>query len=92
MVRLRLVYNLNNLYSLEESLDRIAKASSMRWYGHILRREDNNVLLKALHFELSGRTGKGRPKQTCKKQVQKKMHKNGLVMKEACDRENGERW
>jgi len=30
------------MLSLEESLDRMAKASSMRWYGHVLRREDNN--------------------------------------------------
>jgi len=52
-----------------------------------LRREENNVLLKAMHFELLSRIGKGRPKQTWKKQVQKEMHKNGLVMKDACDRD-----
>jgi len=40
------------MYVLKESLDRMAKASSMRWYGHILRREEDNVLSKALQFEL----------------------------------------
>jgi len=43
--------------------------------------------LKALHFELLGRIGRGRPKQTWKKQVQTKMHKNGLVMKDVRDRD-----
>jgi len=43
------------MLGLEKFLDRMAKASSMLWYGHVLRREDNNVLLKALHFKLLGR-------------------------------------
>jgi len=47
------------MLGLEESLDRMAKASSMRWYGHVLRKEDNNVLLKGLHFELPGSHRKG---------------------------------
>jgi len=75
------------MLGVEESLDRMAKASSMRWYGHVLRREGNNVLLEALHFELLARIGRGRPKQTWKKQEQKEMHKNELVMKDACDRD-----
>jgi len=61
------------MLGLEESLDRMAKASSMRWYGHVLRTEENNVLLKALHFELLGRIGRGQPKQMQKKQIQKEM-------------------
>jgi len=75
------------LWLEEDSIDRMVKADNMRWYGHVLRWESNNVLLKALHFELLGRTGRGWPKQTWKKQVEKKMHKNGLVMENACDRD-----
>jgi len=44
----------------EESLDMLAKASSMRWCGHVLRRKENNVLLKALQFELLSRIGRER--------------------------------
>jgi len=33
------------MLGLEESLDRMAKVSSMWWYGHVLKREDNYVLL-----------------------------------------------
>jgi len=75
------------MLGVEESLVKMVKASSMRWYRHVLRREDNIVLLKALHFQLPGRIRRGRPKQTWKKQVQKEILKNGLVMKDACDRE-----
>ena len=42
---------------IKESLDRMAKASSMRWYGHVLRKEDENVTVKALKFEVSGSRG-----------------------------------
>ena len=68
------------------SLDRMAKASSMRWYGHVLRKEDENVIVKALKFEVSGSRGRRRPKQTWKKQVENEMKKNGLVKEDACNR------
>ena len=58
----------------------------MRWYGNVLRKEDENVIVKALKFEVSGSTRRGRPKQTWKKQVGNEMKKNGLVKEHACDR------
>ena len=50
------------MLDIKESLDRMAKASSMRWYGHILREKDENVIVKALKFEV--RNSRGKPKQT----------------------------
>ena len=41
---------LMDMLGIKESLDRMAKASSMRWYGHVLRKEDENVIVKALKF------------------------------------------
>ena len=64
----------------------MAEASSIRWYGHVLRKEDENVIVKALKFEVSGRRGRGRPKPTWKKQVENEMKKNELVKEDACDR------
>ena len=55
-------------------------------YGHALRKEDENVIVKALKFEVSCSREKGRPKQTWKKQVENEMKKNGLVKEAACDR------
>ena len=75
---------LMDMLGIKESLDRMAKASSMQWYGHVLRKEDENVIVKALKFEVSG--CRGRPKQTWKKQVENEMKKNGLGKEDACDR------
>ena len=47
---------------IKESLHTMAEASSMWWYGHVLRKEDENVKMKDLKFEVSG--SRGRPKQT----------------------------
>ena len=77
---------LMDMLGIKEPLDRIAKASSIRWYGHVLRKEDENVIVKALKFEVSGSRGRGRPKQTLKKQVENEMKKNGLGKEDACDR------
>ena len=77
---------LMDLLGIKDSLDRMAKASSIRWYGHVLRKENENVIVKALKFEVSGSRGRGRPKQTWKKQVENEMKKNGLVKEDACDR------
>ena len=35
---------------------------SMLWYRYVLRKEDKNVIVKALKFEVSGSTGRGRPR------------------------------
>ena len=45
---------LMGMLGIEKSLDRMAKASSTRWYGHVLRKEDENVIVKALKFEVCG--------------------------------------
>ena len=42
-----------DMLGIKESLDRMAKASSMRWYGHVLTKEDENETVKALNFEVS---------------------------------------
>ena len=38
---------LMDMLGIKESLDRMAKASRIRWYGHILRKEHENVIVKA---------------------------------------------
>ena len=49
------------MLGVKEFLERMAKASSMRWYGYVLKK-DENVTVKVLKFEVSG--SRGRPKQT----------------------------
>ena len=42
------------MLGLNETIDQLAMANSIRWYGHALRREDGYVLLRALYFEVEG--------------------------------------
>ena len=53
---------------LNETMDQLT--NSVRWHGHVLRREDGNVLIRALDFEVEDQTNIGRPKTTWKRQVE----------------------
>ena len=52
------------MLGLNETIDQLAVANSVRWYGHVLRREDGHVLRRALDFEVEGQRKKGRPRRT----------------------------
>ena len=78
-----------DMLGIKESLNRMAKVSSMRWYGHVLRK-DKNVIMKALKLEASG--SRGRPKQTWKKKAENETRKNGLVKRMHKIEQNGEAW
>ena len=67
-----------DMLGIKKSLDRMAKASSIWWYGHVLRK-DENVIVKASKFEVSGSRG------TWKKQAENEMKKNGVGKEVACD-------
>ena len=51
---------------LKETLDRMAKANAVKWYVHVIRRDDNNrpILKKAMMLEVNGKRKRGRPKMT----------------------------
>ena len=53
-----------------------------------MRKDNENVVVKALKFEVNGSKGRGRPKQAWKKQVENEMKKYGLVKEDACDQTN----
>ena len=52
------------MLGVSETIDQLAMANSVRWHGHVLRREDGHVLRRALDFEVEGQRKKGRPKRT----------------------------
>ena len=41
----------------------MAKANGVRWYGHVLRRDDGHVLRKVLEFEVKGKRKRRRPRR-----------------------------
>ena len=67
-------------------MDQLAMANSVRWYGHVLSREDGHVLRRASDFEVEGHRKKGRPKRTWKKQVEEESMKVGLRIEDTFNR------
>ena len=45
---------------LKDTLDGLAKAGGVQWYGHVLRRDDGKVFRRALDFKVVGRRGCGK--------------------------------
>ena len=42
----------------------MAKANGLKWYGHMIRKEDGNTLKKETMLEVNGQRKRGRPKMT----------------------------
>ena len=42
------------MLGLNDTIDQLAMASSVCWYGHVLRRENGCVLRRALDLEVEG--------------------------------------
>ena len=51
--------DLKEMLGLKEKALQMAKANGVRWYGHVLRRDDGHVLRKALEFEVRGKRKRG---------------------------------
>ena len=66
------------MLGLNETIDQLAMSNSVRWYGHVLRREDSHVLRRVLHFVIECQRKKGRLKRTWNKQVEEESMKVGL--------------
>ena len=77
---------LMEMLGLKKTLDRMAKANEVRWYGHVIRREDDNILNKAMVIEVNGQRKRERPKMTWKRQVEESVKKVGLKIEETADR------
>ena len=80
------VEDLMEMLGLKETVVQIAKQNKVRWYGHMLRRDDGHVLRKALEFEVKGKRKRGRPKKTWKMQVEKESKSVGLEKEDAMNR------
>ena len=56
--------DLTFMLGLSETMDKLAMANGVHWYGHVLRREDGLVLRMVLDFKVEGHRKKGSPKRT----------------------------
>ena len=73
--------DLMEMLGLKETAVQMAKANGVRWFGHVLRRDDGYVLRNALDFEVRAKRKRGRPKKTWKMQVEKESKSVGLEKK-----------
>ena len=51
--------DLMEMSGLKETAVQMAKANGVRWYGHVLRRDDGHVLRKTLEFEVRKKRKRG---------------------------------
>ena len=77
------------IMGLKETIDQLAMANSVFWYGHVLRSEDGHVLRGALDFEVDGQRKKGGPTRTWKKQVEEESVKVDMRRKVQYAVQNG---
>ena len=71
------------MLGLKETMDQLAMANSVCWYGHVLRREDDLVFRITLDFVVEGQRKKGRPERTWGRQFEEDTMKVGLRRKGA---------
>jgi hypothetical protein len=62
------------------------RRARLRWYGHVLRKTENDGTRKVLDVVIPGKVGRGRPKLGWQKEVEKDMVKVGLRIGDAKDR------
>ena len=52
--------DLMEMLGLKKTVVQMAKANGVRWYGHVLRRDNGDVLKKELEFEVKDKRKRGR--------------------------------
>ena len=64
MIEKRRSQELISFLGLKDTLDGLDRASEVRRYGHVLKRDKSDVLTRALNFEVVERRGHRRPNTT----------------------------
>ena len=49
-----------------EDIISVLQRNRLRWYGHVLQKEDNDWVKKYMEYEVEGTRPRGRPKKTWK--------------------------
>jgi len=64
----------------------ILQQNRLRWYGHVLRKEETDWVKKCMEYEVEGSRPRGRPKRTWREVVQKDCQAHNLKREDAMDR------
>jgi len=57
----------------------------LRWYGHVLQKQDTDWVKKCMEYEMEGSRPRGRPKRTWREVVQKDCQVRNLNREDAVD-------
>jgi len=63
----------------------VLQQNRLRWYGHVLRKEDNDWVKRCMEYEVEGASARprGKPKKTWREIVEKDCKARGLNKEEA---------
>jgi len=64
----------------------VLQRNRLRWYGHVLRKEDNDWVKKCMAYEVEGTRPRGKPKKTWREIVEKDCKARGLNSEDPMDR------
>ena len=64
----------------------ILQQNRLRWYGNVLRKDDDDWLKKCMEYEVEGSRPRGRPKRTRKEVVREDCQARKLNKEDAVDR------
>ena len=64
----------------------ILQQNRLRWYGHVLRKDDDGCVKKCMEYEVEGSRPRGRPKRTWKEVVREDCQACKLNKEDAVDR------
>jgi len=64
----------------------LLQQNRLRWYGHVLRKEESDWVKKLMEHEVEGVRRRGRPKKTWRETVEKDRQACKLNREDAMDR------
>ena len=64
----------------------ILQQNRLRWYGHVLRKQDTDWVKKCTEYEVEGSRPRGRPKRTWREVVQKDCQARNMNKEDAMTR------
>ena len=73
--------------SFMEQIENKLRESRLRWYGHVMRRDDDYIGRRMIDMELPGKRKRGRPKRRYMDMVNEDMRALGLTRDDAGNRE-----
>uniref|UniRef100_UPI00358ECC96 E3 ubiquitin-protein ligase RNF168-like isoform X2 n=1 Tax=Myxine glutinosa TaxID=7769 RepID=UPI00358ECC96 len=79
---------LRKMMGIEPVID-VVKRNRLRWFGHVLRKDESDWLRRVMEMNVEGSRGRGRPRKTWLKMVEEEMRARGLTRRVA---ENRARW